>query len=52
MAHRFENRFITHMPPKVLIITSPKASKATYDFCDEIVGMFLLDINILLWYVY
>ena len=29
-----------HTPPKVLIITSPKASKATYDFCDEIVGMF------------
>ncbi|KAJ3565116.1 hypothetical protein NP233_g7846 [Leucocoprinus birnbaumii] len=27
-------------PPKVLITTSPKASKATYDFCDEIVGVF------------
>ncbi|KIM53935.1 hypothetical protein SCLCIDRAFT_137791 [Scleroderma citrinum Foug A] len=29
-----------HTPPKVLITTSPKASKATYDFCDEIVGVF------------
>ncbi|KAL0577532.1 Ribosome production factor 1 [Marasmius crinis-equi] len=28
------------IPPKVLITTSPKASKATYDFCDEIVGVF------------
>ncbi|KAH7914845.1 Brix-domain-containing protein [Hygrophoropsis aurantiaca] len=28
------------VPPKVLITTSPKASKATYDFCDEIVGVF------------
>jgi len=30
-----------HMPPKVLVATmSPKASKAMYDFCDELVGMF------------
>ncbi|KAL4073010.1 anticodon-binding protein [Scleroderma yunnanense] len=29
-----------HTPPKVLITTSPKASKATYDFCDELVGVF------------
>ena len=28
------------IPPKVLITTSPKASKATYDFCDELVGVF------------
>ncbi|SJL03958.1 related to Ribosome production factor 1 [Armillaria ostoyae] len=28
------------IPPKILITTSPKASKATYDFCDEIVGVF------------
>ncbi|KAK0467204.1 anticodon-binding protein [Desarmillaria tabescens] len=28
------------IPPKVLITTSPKASKSTYDFCDEIVGVF------------
>ncbi|KAJ7228258.1 anticodon-binding protein [Mycena pura] len=27
-------------PPKILITTSPKASKATYDFCDELVGVF------------
>ncbi|KAK0202766.1 anticodon-binding protein [Desarmillaria ectypa] len=28
------------VPPKILITTSPKASKATYDFCDEISGVF------------
>ena len=28
------------IPPKVLITTSPKASKATYEFCDELVGVF------------
>ncbi|KAH7917486.1 Brix-domain-containing protein [Leucogyrophana mollusca] len=28
------------IPPKVLVTTSPKASKATYDFCDELVGVF------------
>ncbi|EKM81789.1 hypothetical protein AGABI1DRAFT_118863 [Agaricus bisporus var. burnettii JB137-S8] len=27
-------------PPKILITTSPKASKATYNFCDELVGVF------------
>jgi ribosome production factor 1 len=27
-------------PPKVLITTSPQASKATYDFCDELLGVF------------
>ncbi|KAF7302041.1 Brix domain-containing protein [Mycena indigotica] len=27
-------------PPKILITTSPKASKSTYDFCDELVGIF------------
>ncbi|KAG7443573.1 Brix-domain-containing protein [Guyanagaster necrorhizus] len=26
--------------PKILITTSPKASKSTYEFCDEIVGVF------------
>jgi ribosome production factor 1 len=26
-------------PPKVLITTGPKASRATYDFCDELVGV-------------
>lgn len=29
-----------HTPPKVLITTSSKASKATYEFCDELVGVF------------
>ncbi|KAJ3536083.1 hypothetical protein NMY22_g6193 [Coprinellus aureogranulatus] len=28
------------LPPKVLITTSFKASKATYEFCDELVGVF------------
>ena len=28
------------IPPKILITTSPKASKSTYDFCDELVGVF------------
>ena len=28
------------VPPKILITTSPKASKATYDFCDELLGVF------------
>jgi len=28
-----------HTPPKVLITTSPKASKATYDLCGELVGV-------------
>ncbi|PPQ62865.1 hypothetical protein CVT24_006263 [Panaeolus cyanescens] len=28
------------VPPKILITTSPKASKATYAFCDELVGVF------------
>ncbi|KIM90614.1 hypothetical protein PILCRDRAFT_812370 [Piloderma croceum F 1598] len=27
------------IPPKVLITTGPKASRATYDFCDELVGV-------------
>ncbi|KAF9461250.1 Brix-domain-containing protein [Collybia nuda] len=28
------------IPPKILITTSPKATKATYEFCDELVGVF------------
>jgi ribosome production factor 1 len=28
------------LPPKILITTSPKATKATYDFCNELVGVF------------
>lgn len=27
-------------PPKILITTSPKASKPTYEFCDEITAVF------------
>jgi hypothetical protein len=28
------------VPPKVLITTGPQAGKATYEFCDELVGVF------------
>ena len=28
------------VPPKILITTSPKASKSTYEFCDDLVGVF------------
>jgi ribosome production factor 1 len=28
------------VPPKVLITTSPQATRTTYDFCDELVGIF------------
>jgi ribosome production factor 1 len=28
------------VPPKVLITTSPKATRVTYEFCDELVGVF------------
>ena len=28
------------IPPKLLITTSPKATKTTYNFCDELVGVF------------
>ena len=28
------------VPPKILITTSFQASKATYDFCDELLGVF------------
>lgn len=28
------------VPPKVLVTTSPKATRTTYDFCDELVGVF------------
>ncbi|KAH9175985.1 Brix-domain-containing protein [Lactarius sanguifluus] len=28
------------IPPKVLITTSPKATRAAYEFCDELVGVF------------
>ena len=39
----FTSYFTTKDPeylPKILITTSPKVSKATYDYCDELVGMF------------
>jgi ribosome production factor 1 len=29
-----------NLPPKILITTSMKAGKATFDFCDELVGVF------------
>jgi len=28
------------LPPKVLVTTSPKATKTTYEFCHELVGVF------------
>ena len=28
------------IPPKVLVTTSPKSCRQTYDFCDELVGVF------------
>jgi ribosome production factor 1 len=28
------------IPPKVLITTSPKATRTTYEFCDELAGIF------------
>ena len=43
-ADHFESYFSSTddplLPPKVLITTSPKATKATYRFCDELVGVF------------
>ncbi|EEB95585.1 hypothetical protein MPER_05423, partial [Moniliophthora perniciosa FA553] len=39
-AYYFASEEDPNIPPKVLITTSPKASKSTYDFCDELVGVF------------
>ncbi|KAE9399936.1 Brix-domain-containing protein [Gymnopus androsaceus JB14] len=39
-ASYFNSETDPNVPPKVLITTSPKASKGTYDFCDELVGVF------------
>ncbi|KAJ4473639.1 anticodon-binding protein [Lentinula aciculospora] len=39
-ASYFNSEEDPNITPKVLITTSPKASKATYEFCDEIVGVF------------
>ncbi len=36
----FSGEFDPSVPPKVLITTSPKATRVTYDFCDELVGVF------------
>ncbi|KAI0629238.1 Brix-domain-containing protein [Trametes polyzona] len=36
----FSGAFDPTVPPKVLITTSPKATRTTYDFCDELVGVF------------
>ena len=36
----FDSTYDPSTPPKVLITTSPQAGKATYEFCDEIVGVF------------
>ncbi|KAG7093963.1 hypothetical protein E1B28_007594 [Marasmius oreades] len=39
-AYYFTSEDDPTVPPKVLITTSPKASKSTYAFCDELVGVF------------
>jgi len=39
-ASYFSSTDDSSIPPKILITTSPKASKATYEFCDELVGVF------------
>jgi ribosome production factor 1 len=39
-ASYFESASDPTIPPKIIITTSPKASKSTYDFCDELVGVF------------
>ncbi|KAI0763794.1 Brix-domain-containing protein [Trametes elegans] len=36
----FSGAFDPTIPPKVLVTTSPKATRTTYDFCDELVGVF------------
>ncbi|OSD03056.1 Brix-domain-containing protein [Trametes coccinea BRFM310] len=36
----FSGAFDPTVPPKVLVTTSPKATRTTYDFCDEICGIF------------
>lgn len=38
-ASYFTSEVDPSVPPKVLITTSSKASRATYDFCDELVGV-------------
>lgn len=38
-ASYFTSEVDPSIPPKVLITTSPKATRATYDFCDELVGV-------------
>ncbi|TBU30697.1 Brix-domain-containing protein [Dichomitus squalens] len=39
-AEYFSGALDPSTPPKVLITTSPKATRLTYDFCDELVGVF------------
>ncbi|KAJ7733768.1 anticodon-binding protein [Mycena maculata] len=39
-ASYFSSTHDPSIPPKILITTSPKATKATFDFCDELVGVF------------
>lgn len=38
--HYFTSQTDPSIPPKVLITTGPAASRTTYDFCDELVGIF------------
>lgn len=39
-ASYFSSADDSSVPPKILITTSPQATKTTYDFCDELVGIF------------
>ncbi|KAJ7743133.1 anticodon-binding protein [Mycena metata] len=39
-ASYFSSEADPSVAPKILITTSPKAGKATYEFCDELVGVF------------
>ena len=36
----FDSAADPSIPPKLLITTSPQAGKMTYEFCDELVGVF------------
>ncbi|KAG6890019.1 hypothetical protein C0992_003364 [Termitomyces sp. T32_za158] len=39
-ASYFTSKDDPSIPPKILVTTSAKASKSTYEFCDELVGVF------------
>ena len=39
-AEYFSGALDPSIPPKVLVTTSPKATRLTYDFCEELVAVF------------